>query len=208
MSFPVPSDISQNNAKILKKQRQEIQQRHEEEQQLLEQLEEVAKSHQAECVAQKAKREAKEKAQEEAERQRVAEEEKRKKRTMEYLQWFQNKILEEEAALLEEAEGSQVVGSKCKEVTAGDEERQRPSKKTRKKYYRDATVKMGGTNLCERCVSTGQDCLVHSSRWVFFILIIIIILIIFFFIAAPLPVLGTSHSSSGVYPTPILTSQP
>ena len=86
MSFPVPSDISQNNAKILKKQWQEIQQRHEKEQQLLEQLEEVAKSHQAEHAAQKAKREAKEKAQEEAERQRVAEEEKRKKRTMEYLQ--------------------------------------------------------------------------------------------------------------------------
>ena len=46
----------------------------------------MAKSHQAECAAQKAKREAKEKAWEEAERQRVAEEEERKKRTIEYLQ--------------------------------------------------------------------------------------------------------------------------
>ena len=52
-----------------------MQRRYEKEQRLLEQLEEVAKSHQAERVAQKAKREAKEKAWEEAERQRVAEEE-------------------------------------------------------------------------------------------------------------------------------------
>ena len=73
-------------------------------------------------------------------------------------------MLEKEAALLEEAKGSPVVGSKCKEVTAGDEERQQPSKKTRKKYYRGATVKMGGANLCQRCVSAGQDCLVHFSR--------------------------------------------
>jgi len=33
-------------------------------------------------------------------------------------------VLEEEAALLERAEGSQVVGSKCKEIAAGDEEKQ------------------------------------------------------------------------------------
>jgi len=33
-------------------------------------------------------------------------------------------VLEEEAALLEGAEGSQVVGSKRKKVTAGDEEEQ------------------------------------------------------------------------------------
>jgi len=31
-------------------------------------------------------------------------------------------VLEEEAALLEGAEESQVVGSKCKEITAGDKE--------------------------------------------------------------------------------------
>jgi len=44
-------------------------------------------------VAQKAKREAEEKAWEEAERQRVAEEEKRKRWTMEYLQqlWCQDR---------------------------------------------------------------------------------------------------------------------
>jgi len=33
-------------------------------------------------------------------------------------------VLEEEDNLLEEAEGSQVIGSKCKEITARDEEEQ------------------------------------------------------------------------------------
>jgi len=32
-------------------------------------------------------------------------------------------VLEEEAALLEEVEGSQIVGFKCKEVAAGNEKR-------------------------------------------------------------------------------------
>jgi len=168
MSSPAPSDISQNDAKVLEKQWQEMQQRHEEEQQLLVQLEEAAKLRRAERVAQKARREAKEKAREEAEKQRVVEEEARKRRTMEYLQQLQDKVLEEEAALLEGAEGSQVAGSKHKEIAAGDEEVQRPSKKARGKqlgkYRRGATVKMGGANPCERCVSAGQDCLVHPSR--------------------------------------------
>ena len=57
-------------------------------------------------------------------RKRVAEEEKKKKRTMEYLQRLWDELLKEEAALLEGAEGSQVMGSKCKEVAAGDEEEQ------------------------------------------------------------------------------------
>ena len=77
-------------------------------------------------------------------------------------------MLEEEAALLEEAEGFQVVGSKRKEVAAGDEEEQRPSKKARGKqlgkYHGGTTVKMGGSNPCERCVCAEQDCLVHPSR--------------------------------------------
>jgi len=77
-------------------------------------------------------------------------------------------VLEEEATLLEEAEGSQVVRSKYKEVAAGDEEGQWPSKKARVKqpgkYRRGAAVKMGGANPCERCVCAGQNCLVHSSR--------------------------------------------
>ena len=46
----------------------------------------MAKLHWAECMAQKARREAEEKAQEEAERQRVAKEEERKRRMVEYLQ--------------------------------------------------------------------------------------------------------------------------
>ena len=122
MSSPVPSNISQNDAEVLEKQWQEKQQRHEEEQWLLAQLEEAAKLCQAEHAAQKARREVEEKVHEEAERQRVAEEEERKKRMVEYLQWLQDKVLEEEAALLEGAEGSQVAGSKCKEVAARDEE--------------------------------------------------------------------------------------
>ena len=77
-------------------------------------------------------------------------------------------MLEEKAALLEEAEGSQVAGSKCKEVAIRDEEEQWPSKKTRgkqpEKYHRSATVKMGGATPCERCVCARQDCLVYPSR--------------------------------------------
>ena len=147
MSSPAPSDISQNNAEILEKQWQEMQQRHEKEQQLLAQLEEAAKLRWAECAAQKARREAEAKAKEEAERQRAVQEKERKKRMMEYLQRLQDEVLEEEAALLEGAEESQVMGFKCKEVTAGDEEEQRPSKKARGKqlgkYRGDAAVKMG-----------------------------------------------------------------
>ena len=63
-------------------------------------------------------------------------------------------MLEEEATLLEGAEESQVVGSKCKEVAAGNEEEQWPSKKARGKYHRDAAVKIGGSNPCKRCVCT------------------------------------------------------
>jgi len=66
---------------------------------------------------------------------------------MEYLQQLQDEVLEEEAALLEGAEGSQVVGSKHKEVAAKDEEVQRPSKKARGKqpgkYRGGAAMKMG-----------------------------------------------------------------
>jgi len=104
----------------------------------------------------------------EAERQRVVEEEERKRKMVEYLQWLWDKVLEEEAILLEEAKGSQVMGSKYKEVVASDEEGQQLSKKARGKqlgkYHRGATVKMGDANSCKRCVSTGQDCLVHHSR--------------------------------------------
>ena len=100
----------------------------------------------AEHTAQKARREAEKKAREKAERQRVVEEEERKRRMVEYLQWLQDKMLEEEAALLEGAEESQVMGSKCKEITTGDEEGQQPFKKAKEKqpekYYGGALVKI------------------------------------------------------------------
>ena len=123
---------------------------------------------QAEYAAQKVRREAEEKAREEAKKQKVVEKKEKKKRTLEYLQWLQDKVLEEEATLLEEAEKSQIVGSKCKEITTGDEEGQQLSKKAKErqleKYCGGATVKMGDANPCERYISTKQDCLVHPLR--------------------------------------------
>ena len=50
-------------------------------------------------------------------------EEKEKKKQLEYLQQLQNKVLAKDAALLESAERSQVVGSKYKEVVSRDEEK-------------------------------------------------------------------------------------
>ena len=102
MSFPTPSNISQNNAEMLKEQCHEMQQWHEEEQQSLLQLQEIAEAHCAERVAQKARREAEAKAKEEAKKQRITE----KKKKLEYIQRLWNKVLEEEAALLEEAKRS------------------------------------------------------------------------------------------------------
>jgi len=87
---------------------------------------------------------------------------------VEYLQQLRDKVLEEEAALSEGAERSQVVGSKHKEVAVGDEEEQQPFKKARGKqlgkYRGGAAVKIGGSNPCERCVCARQDCLVYPSR--------------------------------------------
>jgi len=48
-------------------------------------LEEAVKSHRAEYVAQKTRKEVEAKAREEAERRRVVEDKKKKKRTLEYL---------------------------------------------------------------------------------------------------------------------------
>jgi len=117
MSSPAPSDISQNDAEMLEEQRRQMQRRHEEEQQSLLRLQKAAEAHRAERVAQKARREVEAKAKEEAERQRVAEEEERKKRTREYLQQLRDEVLEEEAALLEGAEGSQVAGVRNRPAT-------------------------------------------------------------------------------------------
>ena len=50
---------------------------------------------------------------------------------LEYLQQLQDKVLEKEAALLEGTDGFQITESKHKEVTTGDEEGQRPSKKAK-----------------------------------------------------------------------------
>jgi len=160
MSSPAHSDLSQNDAEMLEEQRRGMQRRHEEEQQSLLRLQEAVEACRAERAAQKARREAEARAKEEAERQRVAEEEERKKRTVEYLQQLRDEVLEEEAALLEGAEGSQVVGSKHKEVAAGGEEEQRPSKKARGKqpgkYRRDATVKMGGATPARGVCAPGR----------------------------------------------------
>jgi len=161
----------------------------------------------AECVAQKTRREAEAKAKEEAEKQRVAEEEERKKKMVEYLQWLLDEVLEEEATLLKGAERSQITGSKHKEVAAGNEEKQRPSKKARgkqlEKYCGGATVKMGSSIPYKRCMCAGQDCKVSN-----YLIYLSLFLIIFLSIVAPLSVPDASHSSSGVYPTPIPTSQP
>ena len=96
------------------------------------------------------------------------EEEKRKKRMMEYLQQLWDKVLEEEATLLEGAEESQVAGSKHKEVTTRDEEGQQSSKKARGKqlgkYCRGAIVKIESAIPYEKCMCARQDCLVHLSR--------------------------------------------
>ena len=77
-------------------------------------------------------------------------------------------MLEEEAILLEGAEGSQVAGSKYKEGAIGDEKEQQSSKKARgkqpEKYCRGAAVKMGGATPCKRCVCTRQDYLVYPSK--------------------------------------------
>jgi len=58
--------------------------------------------------------------------------------------------------------------SKHKDVAARDEKGQQPSKKARGKqpgkYCRGAIIKIEDANPCKRCVSTGQDYLVHSSR--------------------------------------------
>ena len=77
-------------------------------------------------------------------------------------------MLEKETTVLEGAEGSQIMGSKCKEVATRDEEEQWLSKKARRKqpgkYYGGTTVKIRGATPCKRCVCARQDCLVYPSR--------------------------------------------
>ena len=122
MSSLTHFDLFQNNAEMLKEQCYEMQQWHEKEQQSLLQLQEAAAACHAEHAAQKARRKVEAKAKEEAKRKRITEKKERKRRTVEYLQWLWDEVLEEEAALLEGAKGFQVTGSKCKEVAAKDKE--------------------------------------------------------------------------------------
>jgi len=63
-------------------------------------------------------------------------------------------MLEEDTVLPESTEGSQIIGPKHKEVVAGDEEEQRPSKKAKgkqqEKYHEGTAIKMVGANLYKR----------------------------------------------------------
>ena len=104
---------------------------------------------------------------EEAKRRRVAEK-KEKKRTLEYLQQLQDKVLEEEAIPLESTEESQIVRPKYKEAFLGNDADYQPSKKAKGKqparYQGDTRIKLEGANPCKRYVCARQDCLVHNSR--------------------------------------------
>jgi len=91
----------------------------------------------------------------------------------------------EDVTLLESTRGSQVTGTKYRENILEDKERQQSFKKAKEKqlgrYHRNAGVKIGDANPCERCVHTRQDCLVHNSRqvrlfFIFFPLLIMILL--------------------------------
>ena len=82
------------------------------------------------------------------------EKEEKKKKWMEYLQQLQNEVLVKDAALLKSVKESQIMGSKCKEVTSENNKKQWPSKKAKEKkpekYYRNARVKMRDDNPCVR----------------------------------------------------------
>ena len=124
-------------------------------QQFLLYLQEAVEACHIEYVAQKARREVEAKAREETKKQRITQE---KKKKLEYIQQLQDKMI------AEDTEKSQVMGSKCKEVTSRDEEGYQLSKKAKEKYHSVATVKMERSNLYERYICTEQDCLVHCSR--------------------------------------------
>ena len=109
-------------------------------------MEEVVKTCQAEHVTQKARKKAKAKAREKVKKRRIAEKEKKKK-MLEYLQQLWDKVLAENATLLEGTEEFYIAGSKCKEITLGDNRDYWSSKKAKGKqlarYHRDIRVKMG-----------------------------------------------------------------
>ena len=76
-------------------------------------------AHHAKCAAQKARRETEAKAKEEAKKWRIVKE----KKKLKYIQRLWDKVIAEDAALLEGFKRSQVAGSKCKEVASRDEEK-------------------------------------------------------------------------------------
>jgi len=79
-------------------------------------LEEAAEAHCVEHAAQKTKKVAEVKIREETKKWRLVEEEEKKK-WIEYLQQLWDEVLADNATLLEGTEGSQVIGTKCKEIT-------------------------------------------------------------------------------------------
>ena len=83
-------------------------------------------------------------------------------------------MLEEEATLLEGAEGFQVVGSKYKEVTTGDEKRQWSSKKAREKYHGGAVVKIGVLTPARDVCAPGRIAWCTSQGEYLIIILIII----------------------------------
>ena len=97
---------------------------------------------------------------------------------MEYLQRLRDKVLEKEAILLEGAEEFQIVGSKCKDIAARDEEGQWPAKKARGKqlgkYHGSTTVKMGVLTSVRGMWVLGRIAWCTPQDKYFFILIIII----------------------------------
>jgi len=129
------------------------------------------------------------KAKKEAKRQRVVEEEERKKRTREYLQRLWDEVLEEEATLLEGTEG------RLEESNWGSTAGMPQSK-------------WGVLTPARGVCVPGRTAWCTPQGEYFVIILIFYFLIIFFFIAVPLPVPDALHSSSGVYPTPPLSPQP
>ena len=85
MSSPTSFNISQHNTNMLEEQQQEIQRRYEEEQWLQAHLEEATEAYHIECAAQKVRKVVEAKVREKAKKQRIAEE-KKKKKTLKYLQ--------------------------------------------------------------------------------------------------------------------------
>ena len=84
-------------------------------------------------MAQKTRKKVEAKAKKEAEKRRIAEKKKKKKRTLEYLQQLQNKMLAEDATFLESTKRFQIVGSKYKKILPENNRDRQPFKKAKRK---------------------------------------------------------------------------